>query len=150
MIADVRCSPQYSKSEDSGGSESSQQVQALQKQIKQVESQIEVLNSKEALLRDVLVAVASGGNFNFIDGLEKYDSQKLQVRTRKEELEEELALLQKKIREVGVGQGGVHILNDHQMTGSMDVLWRLLTVRDCEDQFGSGKGLRSHSPCYHK
>jgi DNA repair exonuclease SbcCD ATPase subunit len=121
-IVDVRCSAQYSKSEDSHGSESAQRVQTLQKQIKQIESHIEMLNSKETLLRDVLVATASGGNFNFFEGLDSYDEKKLAVRSKKEELEEELALLQKKVREVGVNPGTFQGVNEHQVTGSTCLL----------------------------
>ena len=115
MIVDVRCSPQYSKSQDSQGSESVQRLHTFQKEKKQIEGQIEVLKQKESILRDVLVAYASSANFDFSGGLDSYDEKKVQVRKKKDELEEELAVLEKKIREAG---GDESVSQEHQMTAS--------------------------------
>ena len=115
LIVDVRCSSQYSNPEDALGSESSQKLQSLQKQKKHFESQIEMLKAKEQILGDVLVAFASNERFDFSEGLSRYDEKKLEVRVKREELEDELASLEKKIIEVGVGQG---IIQGHQVTGS--------------------------------
>lgn len=116
LIVDVRCSSQYSKSEDAQGSESAKRLQTLQKQKKQVESDIEMLKSKEEILRDVLVSYARSDRFDFSGGLDQYDEKKLQVRVRRQELEEELVSLEKKIREVGLNEK-VH--SGHQVTGSI-------------------------------
>ena len=115
MIVDVRCSSQYSKSEDTQGSESAQRLQTLQKQQKQIESNIEMLKSKEEILREVLVAYASSERFDFSGGIERYDEKKLEVRVKREELEDSLADLEKKIREVGLG---TQVYSEHQVTGS--------------------------------
>jgi DNA repair exonuclease SbcCD ATPase subunit len=101
MIVDVRCSSNFSNAEDSQGSESTKKLQSLRKTKKQIESQIEMLSSKEGVLKDVLVAYASNASFDFGGGLDRYDEKKLEVRVKREELEEELAALEKKIREVG-------------------------------------------------
>lgn len=115
MIVDVRCSSQYSNPEtDSLGSESSQKLQSLNKQKKTIQSQIEMLNSKEEVLRDVLVAFAGSDKFDFAGGLESYDAKKLETRVKKEELEEQLAIVEKKIREVG----DTGYVSGHQVTGS--------------------------------
>jgi hypothetical protein len=121
MILDVRCSPQYSKSEDVQGSESAQRLQVLQKEKKQVQSQIEMFQSKESVLRDVLVAYASSDKFDFVGGLSSYDEKKLEVRTKKEELEEELAVLEKKIREIGLEKG---VSYEDEMIGSIAFIHR--------------------------
>ena len=105
MIVDVRCSSQYSNSEDAHGSESWQRLQILQKQKKQIDGQIEQLKSKEEVLKEVLVAYASNANFDFVGGLNQYDEKNLDVRGKREELEEELAVLVQKIREAGVDHG---------------------------------------------
>jgi hypothetical protein len=102
MIVDVRCSSQYSNPEDAQGSESAQRLQSLQKSKKQIESQLEFHQSKEHVLREVLVAYAANASFDFGSGLDRYDEKKLEVRVKREALEEELAVLEKKIREVGV------------------------------------------------
>lgn len=112
---DVRCSDQYSNPEDTQGSESTQRMQALTKQKKAINSQIEILDSKETVLRDVLVAYASNDKFDYAGGLHTYDEKKLEVRTKTEELQEELAIIEKKIQEIGpVGA----IPYGHQVTGS--------------------------------
>jgi len=108
MIVDVRCSPQYSKPQDTSGSESSKKLQALEKQKKQLEGQIEILKSKESVLRDVLVAYASSDGFDFGKGLDTFDEKRAEVRGRLEKLEEELADVETQIREVGVGQVAYH------------------------------------------
>jgi hypothetical protein len=115
LIVDVRCSSQYSKSEDTQGSESAQRLQTLQKQKKQIESQIEMLRSKEAVLKDVLVAFAGSEKFDFSGGIESYDVKKMEARAKREELEEELAEAEKKIREVGLD---TRVYSEHQVTGS--------------------------------
>lgn len=115
MIVDVRCSSQYSNPDtDATGSESTQKLTALNKQKKSILSQIEMLNSKEGVLRDVLVAFASSDKFDFAGGLESYDVKKLETRNKKEELEEELGVVEKKIRELG----DTGYSSGHQITGS--------------------------------
>ena len=115
MIVDVRCSSQYSNPEtDSLGSESSQKLQSLNKQKKTIQSQIEMLDSKEGVLRDVLVAFAGSDKFDFAGGMESYDAKKLETRVKKEELEEQLAVVEKKIRELG----DTGFVSGHQVTGS--------------------------------
>jgi hypothetical protein len=116
LIVDVRCSDQYSNPEDTQGSESAQRLQTLNKQKKAINSQIEILTSKEAVLRDVLVAYASNDNFDYAGGLDTYDIKKLEVRTKREELQEELVIIEKKIQEVGLGAA---IPFGHQVTGSI-------------------------------
>jgi hypothetical protein len=74
-----------------------------------------MLKSKEEILREVLVAYASSDNFDFSGGIERYDEKKLEVRVKREELEDELADLEKKIREVGLG---TQVHSEHQVTGS--------------------------------
>jgi len=101
MIVDVRCSSQYSSTEDTTGSEVSQRLQTLQKQKKQIDSQIEILRQKEDILRDVLVAYASNDKFDFGAGLDRFDEKKIETRVKREELEEEAAVLEKKIKEAG-------------------------------------------------
>jgi len=125
LIVDVRCSSKYSSPEETLGSESSQRLQTLQKQKKQLESQIEIFRSKETLLREVLVAFARSENFNFGSGLEKYDEKKLEARLKREELEEELASLEKKIFEGGL----VPSFPGHQVTGSTSYNLTLLTQK---------------------
>lgn len=115
MIVDVRCSDQYSDPEDTQGSESAQRLQTLTKQKKAINSQIEILQSKESVLRDVLVAYASNDNFDYSAGLNTYDEKKLEVRTKKEELQEELAIIEKKIQEIGLVDA---IPYGHRVTGS--------------------------------
>ena len=112
----MRCSSQYSKSEDAAGSESAQRLQTLQKQKKQIESQIEVLKSKEVVLKEVLVAFAGSDKFDFSGGIDSYDQKKLEVRVKREELEEELAELEKKIREIGLDDSQTY--SEHQVAGS--------------------------------
>lgn len=116
MIVDVRCSSQYSKSEDAQGSESSQRLQSLQKTKKHVESHIEMLKSKESILRDVLIAFASNVKFDFGAGIDGYDEKILEVRAKREELEVELADAEKKIREIGLD---TQVYSEHQVTGSI-------------------------------
>jgi septation ring formation regulator EzrA len=115
LIVDVRCSSQYSNPEDATGSESSRRLQALQKQKKQLESQIELVQSKENILRDVLVAYARNDKFEFGSGLDAYDERKLAVKTEKEDLSEELEVVEKKIQEIGIVNG---YSSGHQVTGS--------------------------------
>lgn len=115
MIVDVRCSSQYSNpDDDTTGSESAQKLQSLNKQRKSIQSQIEMLNSKEGVLRDVLIAFAGSDKFDFAGGLESYDTKKSETRVKKEELEEELEMIEKKIRELG----DTGISSGHQITGS--------------------------------
>lgn len=103
MIVDVRCSVQYSVSEDiQRGSENAARLQTLQKQRKRVASQIDTINSKESVLKDVLVASASSDKFNFSDGLDMYDQKKLEITAKREELEEQLAEIDRQIQEIGV------------------------------------------------
>ncbi len=115
IIVDVRCSSQYSKSEDTQGSESAQRLTTLQKQKKQIQSQIEMIKSKEDLLKNVLVAYASSDNFNFSQGMDLYDEKKVEAKIKREELEDELAEVEKKIREVGPN---AIVYSEHQVTGS--------------------------------
>jgi hypothetical protein len=115
LIVDVRCSDQYSNPEDTQGSESAQRLQTLNKQKKAIQSQIEMINSKDAILRDVLVAYASNDKCDYAAGLDTYDIKKLEVRTKREELQEELVNIEKKIQEVGLGPA---IPYGHQVTGS--------------------------------
>lgn len=115
MIVDVRCSSQYSSPEDTIGSESAQRLQSLQKQKKQIESRIEILDSKQSILRDLLVAYAKNSKFEFGGGLDTYDEKTLAVRMEKEELQEELTVVEKKIIELGDNQT---IPYGHQVTGS--------------------------------
>ena len=114
LIVDVRCSSQYSNPEDMTGSESAQRLQTLQKEKKHLESRIEVLKSKESVLRDVLIAFAANEKFEFGKGLEAYDEKKLAVRVEREESEEELAAVEKKIQETGINEYSP----GHQVTGS--------------------------------
>ena len=108
MIVDVRCSPQFAKPQDITGSESSQKLQTLEKRKKQLQGDIEMLRAKEGVLRDVLVAYASSDGFDFGKGLETFDEKKTDVRAKLEVLQEELALVEQQIREVGVGQSSFH------------------------------------------
>ena len=115
VIIDVRCSSQYSKSEDTQGSESAQRLTTLQKQKKQIQNEIEMIKSKEDLLKQVLVAYAASDNFNFTGGMDLYDEKKIEAKVKREELEDELAAVEKKIREVGPNT----VVNlEHQVTGS--------------------------------
>jgi prefoldin subunit 5 len=125
----VRCSSQYSKSEDTAGSESAQRLQTLQKQKKQIESQIEMLRSKEGVLKEVLVAFAGSDKFDFSGGIDSYDQKKLEVRVKREELEEELAELEKKIREIGLD---TMVYSEHQVTGSTNPCQYHLMGRNCQ------------------
>jgi predicted nucleic acid-binding Zn-ribbon protein len=115
MIVDVRCSSQYSKSEDAQGSESAQRLTTLQKQKKQIQSEIEMIKSKEDLLQKVLVAYAASDNFDFTTGMDIYDEKKIGAKVKREELEDELADIEKKIREVGPDAA---VYTEHQVTGS--------------------------------
>ena len=74
-----------------------------------------MLRSKEDVLKEVLVAFAGSDRFDFSGGIDSYDQKKLEVRVKREELEEELADVEKKIREIGLD---VHIYSEHQVTGS--------------------------------
>jgi hypothetical protein len=122
VIVDVRCSSQYSKSEDTQGSESAQRLTTLQKQKKQIQNEIEMIKSKEDLLKQVLVAYAASDNFNFTGGMDMYDEKKIEAKVKREELEDELAAVEKKIREVGPNT----IVNlEHQVTGSAILFRRL-------------------------
>ena len=126
MIVDVRCSSQYSNPDtDATGSESAQKLQGLNKLKKSIQSQIEMLQSKEGVLRDVLVAFAGSDKFDFAGGLESYDIKKLETRNKKDELEEELAVIEKKIRELG----DTGYRSGHQITGSIipSTLWTMET-----------------------
>jgi hypothetical protein len=115
LIVDVRCSSQYSAPEETLGSESSQRFQTLQKQKRQLQSQLEMWRQKEDILREVLVAYASNDKFDFGGGLDKYDERKCEARTKRDELEEEMAALDKKIIEEGVAPPP---MAGHQITGS--------------------------------
>ena len=138
MIVDVRCSSQYSNPDtDATGSESAQKLQSLNKQKKSIQSQIDMLDSKDSVLRDVLVAFARSDKFDFAGGLDSYDVKKLETRNKKEELEEELAIIEKKIRELG----DTGYTSGHQITGSNIPLpchedWKL-TCRNRQSQFRS-------------
>lgn len=116
IIVDVRCSSQYSNPEDSQGSEGAKRLKVLQKQKKQIDSQIEMLRSKEDVLRDVFVAYASSNKFDFGSAIDTYDEKKSGVRGKREELEEELAAIEKKIREIGLDEHQVY--TEHKITGS--------------------------------
>jgi hypothetical protein len=115
LIVDVRCTDQYSNPENTQGSESAQRLKTLNKQKKALHGQIEMINSKDTILRDVLVAYASNDKFDYAAGLDTYDAKKLEVRTKREELQEELVIIEKKIQEVGLGPV---IPYGHQVTGS--------------------------------
>lgn len=67
-------------------------------------------------MKEVLVAFAGSDRFDFSGGMDSYDQKKLEVRVKREELEDELADVEKKIREVGP-DAGVH--SEHQVTGSI-------------------------------
>lgn len=75
-----------------------------------------MLRSKEDVLKDVLVAFAGSDRFDFSGGIDSYDQKKLEVRVKREELEEELADVEKKIREVGLD---ARVYSEHQVTGSI-------------------------------
>ena len=75
-----------------------------------------MLRSKEGVLREVLVAFAGSDKFDFSGGIDSYDHKKIEVRTKREELEEELAEVEKKIREVGPD---TDVVSEHQVTGSI-------------------------------
>ena len=70
------------------------------------------------MLREVLVAYAHSDNFDFAGGMEVYDNKKLEVRTKREELEEELAELNKKVQEVALGAPG-YTTGAYSITGSI-------------------------------
>ena len=74
-----------------------------------------MLRSKEGVLKEVLVAFAGSDKFDFSGGIDSYDQKKLEVRVKREELEEELAELEKKIREIGLD---TMVYSEHQVTGS--------------------------------
>jgi len=132
MIVDVRCSVQYSVSEDiQRGSENAARLQTLQKQRKRVASQIDTINSKESVLKDVLVASAASDKFNFSDGLDMYDQKKLEITAKREELEEQLAEIDRQIQEIGVHAPS-------QVTRSISLRYfHTLTSRNRKSQFGS-------------
>jgi hypothetical protein len=119
MIVDVRCSPQFAKPQDIKGSESSQKLQTLEKRQKQLQGDIEVLQVKEGVLRDVLVAYASSDGFDFAESLTTFDVKKAEVRIKLEGLQEELANVEQQIREVGVGQPVFGQSVHHSLTGRM-------------------------------
>lgn len=102
----------------------------LQKQKKQIQSEIEIIKSKEDLLKNVLVAYAASDNFNFTQGMDMYDEKKVESKVKREELEDELADVEKKIREVGPSPV---TYSEHQVTGStfsfQDFLTCLETVK---------------------
>jgi len=145
MIVDVRCSVQYSIAEDvQKGSESAARLQTLQKQRKRVVSQIDIFNSKESLLKDVLVASASSDKFNFSDGLDMYDQKKLEITVKREELQDELAEIDRQIQEIGIHAPS-------QVTRSISPSYfHTLTSRNCKGEFGGGIRLRGFSYHYHK
>ena len=126
VIVDVRCSSQYSKSEDTQGSESAQRLTTLQKQKKQIRNEIEMIKSKEDLLKQVLVAYAASDNFNFAGGMDMYDEKNVEAKAKREELEDELADVEKKIREVGPNEV---VYSEHQVTGSTFPFQDFLTVQ---------------------
>ena len=66
-------------------------------------------------MRDVLVAYASSDKFDFSTDIDGYDEKVLQVKMNMEELEEELADVEKKIREIGLD---AKVYSEHQVIGS--------------------------------
>lgn len=89
-----------------------------------------MIKSKEDLLKNVLVAYAASDNFNFTQGMDMYDEKKVESKVKREELEDELADVEKKIREVGPSPVAY---SEHQVTGStfsfQDFLTCLETVK---------------------
>jgi len=82
-------------------------------------------------LKEVLVAFAASDKFDFSGGIESYDQKKLEVRVKREELEDELTDLEKKIREIGLDDTQVY--SEHKVAGSSNApSVPLLMDRNCQ------------------
>jgi hypothetical protein len=84
-----------------------------------------MIKSKEDLLKNVLVAYAASDNFDFTRGMDMYDEKKIDAKLKREELEDGLADVEKKIREVGPN---AIVYSEHQVTGSTSPFQDFLTM----------------------